>query len=177
MKSKRSLYFLLAALCFVAALVWLSIPSHAKTSGNYQYEFQEDGTVEITKYTGKETDVKIPATIEGKKVTKIGGNVYGDEKIYTGAFHSLINVNSIVIPDGVKIIGKCAFYSCYAKSITIPNSVVKIEEQAFSMTGLKNVIIPNSVTDIGEEAFAGCYSLESIHIPASVNRFKSILQE
>lgn len=56
---------------------------------------------------------------------------------------------NIVIPDGVKKIGKDAFIFC---------------------ENLTSVIIPNSVQAIGEYAFFGCKNLELIEVPDSVNR-------
>jgi hypothetical protein len=43
-------------------------------------------------------------------------------------------LQSVIIPDGVTVIGECAFENC---------------------TSLQSIIIPDSVTDIGEFAFSG----------------------
>ena len=74
------------------------------------------------------------------------------------------------IPDGVKTIGKSAFFGCcYLTSITIPNSVTIIDGWGLSScTGLKSLIIPNSVTTIGERALQDCEGLTTLTIPKSV---------
>lgn len=68
--------------------------------GNFQYKALGDGTLEITRY--KEDDVKeitIPAKIEEKKVTSIGGS----------AFSGCSSLSSISLPEGVTSIGSYTF--------------------------------------------------------------------
>lgn len=99
----------------------------------------------------------------------------------------------IVIPAGVKIIGKEVFEDFYRlRSVEMPNSVTHIEDWAFYIckdlkyvkmsnnlinigTGafaecvkLEGLVIPNSVKNIGEKAFAGCENLKEISLPDSV---------
>ena len=79
-------------------------------------------------------------------------------------------LESVVIPDSVKIIGEAVFKGCSSlKNINIPNSVTTIDDSAFEgCSSLKNINIPNSVTTIGNFVFSGCSSLKSINIPNSV---------
>ena len=42
------------------------------TYGDYEYRELNDGTVEITKYTGSASTLTIPSEINGKTVTSIG---------------------------------------------------------------------------------------------------------
>ena len=60
-------------------------------------------------------------------------------------------VKNVVVPDGVKVIGK----SCFQVSIgdvVLPSSVTEIQDFAFDICNGK-VHIPNSVTKIGKRAF------------------------
>ena len=131
-----------------------------ETSGDFEYELLDDGTAEITGYTGSAAEVTIPSELDGKKVTSIG---------YV-AFENCTSLTSITIPNSVTSIGELAFYDCTSlTSITIPNSVTSIGYFAFcDCTSLASITIPNSVTSIGEYAFSGCTSLTSITIPDSV---------
>lgn len=78
--------------------------------------------------------------------------------------------DSLVIPDGVKEIGRYAFSDCRTlASITIPNGVTEIRRNAFGFcNSLKSIVIPDSVVEIGEAAFFYCESLEFIIIPKNV---------
>ena len=152
-------------------------------SGDYKYSVLDDGTLEISKYVGSDTDVIIPNEINGTAVTSIGDY----------AFEWCSSLESITIPDSVTSIGNYAFYDCLSlesitisnsvtsigyfafafcrslESVTIPNSVTSIGALAFySCSSLENITIPNSVTNIDDCAFSGCSSLESITIPNSV---------
>lgn len=74
-----------------------------------------------------------------------------------------------VIPEGVKIIGSCAFSGVGLTEIVIPDSVRTIEDSAFwaEMT-LTKITLGSGLQTIGREAFLGCHELSEIRIPASV---------
>ena len=97
-----------------------------------------------------------------------GVKIIGD-----GAFIGCRNIESFTIPNSVMSIGKGAFGDCEnIISLTIPDGVLNIKEGTFAgCKRLKNITIPNSVEDIGDRAFIGCVSLSNITIP---NRVKSI---
>lgn len=103
----------------------------------YQFVVNSDNTVTITKYTGKDENVEIPAEIDGKKVSAIG-NTFEE----TGAFQNCTTLISVIIPDGVAEIQDNAFQGC---------------------TNLKTVTIPASVTLLRNCAFDNCPNLLSIY--------------
>ncbi|MFT3950954.1 MAG: leucine-rich repeat domain-containing protein [Oscillospiraceae bacterium] len=153
------------------------------TSGDYQYDVLDNGTVEISKYSGSEWNLTIPNTIDGKRVTSIGNSAFayngdlgnitipdGVESIGDRAFAGCINLTSIIIPDNVTNIGSFAFLGCYKlTSITIPYGVTSIGNSAFAdCTHLTSITIPSSVTSIQDSTFRDCYDLTSVKIPSSV---------
>ena len=76
----------------------------------------------------------------------------------------------VVIPSGIKTIGRSAFSGELITSVTFPGTVKKIDKGAFfRCRNLKTVKIPDSVTEIGECAFANCYNLESVILPAGIH--------
>ncbi len=133
--------------------------AEAEISGDFEYKELWNGSIGITKYNGNDTDVVIPAEINGKSVTSVEAN----------AFDSC-GLQSITIPKGVTNIGEWAFRGCYRlESITIPESVADIGGHAFeNCFSLTSVSLPESLTIINDHLFAACGSLKSITIPDSV---------
>ena len=109
--------------------------------------------------------LKAPTGLKGKYSIREGVKVIGKD-----AFFNCIFITSINIPERVTSIGKSAFYKCNSlKSINIPESVTCIEDYAFAYcNSLKSINIPESMTNIGDGTFYNCKSLTSINIPDCV---------
>ena len=79
------------------------------TTGNYSYKIGLVGEtqtyVTLTKYIGKEADVKIPSKIRGLRVKGIAKNTFKDNK----------TAKTITIADSIETISKGAFTGCSAK--------------------------------------------------------------
>ena len=156
--------------------------AHVSENDDYIYRNNEDGTITITKYKGKENNVVIPSKINEKKVTGIGADAFascysletvkipsGVTNIEERAFASCYSLKSVTIPDSVKSIGAWAFQYCTSlTSIVIPSSVRNIEAGALSGCGFTSIEIPDGVVNIGDWAFAACTDMISIMIPVSV---------
>ena len=164
---------------FTVAASTTDISQTTYTSGSYIYEVQDDGTAKITDYIGLDSELTIPSTLGGYKVTSIGDRAFyecnslttliipeGVTSIGMFAFYKCINLTSITIPEGVISIGNSAFYKCInLTSITIPSSVKVIGNSAIGFcSSLTSVVIPEGVTSIGEKAFWDCTNLASITI-------------
>lgn len=121
--------------------------------------------------------VNIPST-----VTTICENAFRDSQLESiiipnsvimigeNAFSGCSNLKYIIIPNSVKTIGNSAFSGCHnLVSIDLPNSITSIGNDVFNHCyKLSNIHIPNSVTSIGKGSFIGCSELEMINIPNSV---------
>lgn len=127
----------------------------AETYGDFEYSVK-NGSVTITKYTGKSTVLAIPSKIKSKPVTAIGNRAF----FYCGT------LRFVTIPNSVTDIGKSAFSGCKSLiSLTIPDSVTAVGESAFSdCKSFISVTIPDSLTFIGSSAFSGCSALKTIRI-------------
>ncbi len=138
------------------------------TEDGFKYGIIAD-TVFITGYEGGETDIEVPATIEGKPVVAIDYFAFSENTIITSV---KLNENLLVIRGGTTNYHKGAFFGCEnLRSVTIPDSVIKIDDCAFEgCTNLEEVEIGrNSKLEIiGEYAFANCKKLENIYVPDSV---------
>lgn len=127
----------------------------------YQYSINESG-VTLEKYIGTDSEVTIPSTINGKKVTHIGQNAFGYAE-------NAEKIKKVIIPDTVVSIDDYAFNWCKnLESVLIPDGVQNIGKRSFCNTALKYIVIPNSVKTIGSEAFSDCKDLKEICIPSSI---------
>ena len=149
--------------------VFASDSPMAYTDGSYQFILNADNTATITKYTGNEHRITIPAHVtqdaQTYPVSKIGDRVFCNYKYV---------LTSVQIPDTVTEIGSNAFYNCTSlKSVTIqdnkPSCVKKIGRQAFMFCSeLTDIPILDSVTEIGSESFHQCEKLDTVTIPEGV---------
>lgn len=152
--------------------------------GNWEYIIV-DGNITITKYVGNETNITVPATIDGKKVTEIGDEAFRFNKtvesvilpegivtIGERAFSDCAKLTHVEIPDSVTTIKKSAFSVCYELAeVNIPKGLTVIEDSMFhACISLKNITIPDSVTTIKDAAFYGCRKLKSITIPKNITK-------
>lgn len=156
----------------------------------YTLELNPDGTLTILGCTNQNiTEVVIPNNINGKLVTAIGYQAFGDfysltsvtlpntlQTIDNYAFGWCPLLDNIVIPEGVTIIGQSAFSDCSSlKSITLPSTLEILGQSAFSWcTMLENVVIPKGITTIPYSAFEYCSSLENITLPDSVTQINGM---
>ncbi len=92
------------------------------------------------------------------------------EAIPNCVFNDCHSIESIVLPIGLKRIGRQAFANSKLRYVVIPEGVELIEDDAFAYCeNLETVIIPEGVKKIGCFAFSGCTSLKTIALPESVD--------
>lgn len=153
----------------------------------YSYD-TNNGEVTITGYTGTDTQLVIPSTINGLPVKAIGDYAFNyDNKITSvvipsgvtsigdEAFYNCNALTSVVIPSGVTSIGYGAFYNCDAlTSVSIPGSVASFGSSIFSECDvLTNVTLGSGLSTIGSSMFSYCYSLVNVVIPSGVTSIGS----
>lgn len=121
-------------------------------------------TITITGYIGKDSDVIIPSSIDGKSVTCIGER----------AFLSCSSLHRISIPDGVTSIGYNAFEDCSnLTTVFLPDSLTEIEDFTFyNCVKLTSITIPDGVTTIGHSAFSECSQLSKITLPGGLTKIE-----
>ena len=181
---KRILSMLLAITIVFTMLPLNAISSFAVACGDFYYELLEDNTVEITGYSGSESEVEIPATLDGYSVSSIRSEALDCDTIVNITVSS-DNLN-FVSKDGVLFNNDMTILLQYPvgntrKSYEIPDTVKTIDAYSFYYCdALEEIIIPESVTTIGTEAFYDCTSLREVSIPSSVkkigyNAFKGCL--
>lgn len=83
----------------------------------------------------------------------------------TPMYISKDKLSTVILPSGLKEIGKCTFYECTALSeIVLPDGLEIIDDDAFYRSGLVSVSTPQSLKTIGMYAFFSCNSLTSAEI-------------
>ena len=178
MKLKK---WLLGLVTFAAMAVLCAVCAGAEeySSGLWRYVKLRDGTVFISGYTGFDSNLNIPSTLDGLTVSGIN-----DE-----AFCNKTGLSTVNIPSSVTFIGKRAFAGSSITSIDIPSTVTDfgwsyhtfencdsltnvtfnastdVPENAFNdCDALKTVTIGNCTTSIGKKAFNDCDSLTTVKL-------------
>lgn len=114
-------------------------------------------------------------------------------KIGRSAFAGTENIQEIILPDSLEVIGEDAFSMSNIEEVEFGKGLIKIEQKAFSnclsiksMTlpknlmsigngvfrgckNLENIVLDDALKFIGSAAFYGCKGLKKIELPASVN--------
>ncbi len=148
-------------------------------SSIFSYSPNEDGTVTVTAYNGKLSEIRIPEKISGMTVSGIGEGVFEDFSDETARI--------IVLPETVTWIGARAFRDC-TEQIVVEGEITHLGESAFEnaeklteikladtlgeipfkafsgATALTEITLPKGVKAISEDAFMNCSSLHSLVI-------------
>lgn len=168
-RMKKSLTLLLAVVMMLCAVPFtearLTANAESQKSGYLTYDtFYGD-----VRITGCDPEAKgkltIPSKIKGYSVCGIDDY----------AFEKCRELTSIVIPNGVKYIGKYAFENCTGLTeITLPDTVTTIGTSAFyhceSLTSIK---IPKNVSEIDISVFCGCLNLKTVTVDSRNTVFHS----
>lgn len=180
--------FLAAVFTICAVLGFTCFHVEAAQQRDWKYKTLPDGTVEIMKYSGRESEVTVPDRLGGKKVTRLGDYCFfqnknlvrvtlteGISSIGGYCFAENTNLARINIPGGVSSIEDYCFQNDEnLLEIFLPESLVGIGQGAFGdCIGLSEISIPENVTKIGERVFSGCPRLKNIYVSGNNRYFSS----
>ena len=114
-----------------------------ENSGDNDFEFKDFlGAVTIKKYLGNSKHVVIPGEYNGKIVDSISDGAFEDK-----------GIESVTIPDTIKVIGEDAFNNNKLIEVAIPDSVEIIYSRAFKNNRLSNLVMSKNLTQLGMGAF------------------------
>lgn len=110
---------------------------------------------EVVKYIGTNKATQVPDFI-----TKIGENAFSNR-----------DVEKVILPPRLKLIGKNAFSWCERlTAIELPDGLQMIDDGAFSnCSSLENVGFPADLKFLGANAFRACSSLNRLDLPESLH--------
>lgn len=189
-KSKRILSLLCAFIMFSALSVFFCFDTAYATERSEEWEYTTvSGGASITGYTGSDTEIVVPATLEnGLNVVSVSG-LYSKRKdsiksvtlssgiksIANSALKGYAGIEKVTIPSSVTSIGTSAFESCKSlKAISIPSSVTQLGAGAFSgCTSLTSAVINSKLSAIPERLFMNCSSLNSFTLPSNTTKIGS----
>lgn len=175
-------------LTFAIILASVAISSNEALAQEwYQYEYQHEGVNYIVVQADdnpiwlkaipnqahmKLSDVTIPEVIQISDQPyvyyKVPNRPAIVKKIDARAF-MYSQINSIMIPSSVEIIGDMAFYCSQIASVTFSKGLDRIGESAFMLCdALKSVILPESVTHLEPSCFAMCTGLTEVDLPSTL---------
>lgn len=138
-----------------------------QTEGNLKYKVFADG-VHITGMVEACDNLEIPGEIKGKPVVAIDPQAFANSSILTAklpgttevigdcAFINCLNLNSIILPEGLKTIGERAFEKCSSLvTVELPQSLETIGNFAFKdCILLCDISVPDGLRNAGTDAFA-----------------------
>lgn len=164
------------------------------TSGNFVYSVIDDNNICIENYTGTETDLVIPGTIDGLTVTELSGKAFGDtpdqpyETISIPATVTYISednpfmycpsLKEITVDsanadytaiDGILYTGNKELLICYpsakdGNSFDIPEGVKKIGIAGMYNTKLSEIKFPSTLEEIERFGFGENIRTKSVDL-------------
>ena len=91
------------------------------------------------------------------------------------AFDSTDLSSSFTIPECITTIGNYAFQDCKLNYLVVPYGVKHIGRGAFANTSITSISLSNSIESIGDNAFSYCTELTDLTIPSSVTNIEGTL--
>mgnify|MGYP004524024717 FL=1 len=157
---KRTLSLMLGILMIFSVFCITAGAAKEKTFEDFKYLVTDKTGVTVTKYTGTEAQVTVPAKIGGKNVTAIGDK----------AFSNNSTVKKVTISEGVKSIGLYAFYYCgNLESVKLPKTLESIDAYAFvACKKLEKIDLPKNLSKLGVNVFTSCSALKEITVPKKI---------
>lgn len=154
---------LLALACCITVFA-VPITSYAAKDETNTYEYNvRDGKAVLTNYatTSNATRVEVPSEIDGYPVVGLNGTFIQNQRI-----------ESIIIPEGVEVLGDRTFSQARRlKDISLPSGLQKIGIRCFEDTAIETIELPDSIKTIGGHCFEST-NIENIIVPRDIEKIE-----
>ena len=163
-------------ICLIVAvllLVWTVTAGANQQASHYKwYRDSQDNAVKYDDRDGTilawspddyaSDTIAFPPYAGDVRLTAIADELYKKD---SGEWHDF---TTVIIPEGIKRIGKSAFQDCTdITRVVLPESLECIDDGAFSgCTGLSDINFPDNISYIGKNAFNGT-AITELEIPAN----------
>ena len=142
----------------IAKLIeWLDknncISNYSPDIPDFEYSTDKKGDIFLTKYTGKDKEIVIPSSFNGRPVVGIIDELFYKKKL-----------DKVTIPSSIWYIGNKAFSGCGLTELILPEGVGIIGKEAFADNNFVSLSIPESVKQIDNDAFLRCNELTSLSL-------------
>ena len=169
-KGLKIALIVMSAIFFIAAIVTpvviFTMPREQEyketTIGDFILRFNAGGEFyDIVRYNGDDTEVTIPAQINGVPIRFVLKDAFNAEKRSSNK-----NITKITIEEGVKEIGATAFKGCSSLTeLIFPKSMEKVGNKAFENSGIEKLIVQDAyVLKFAEGALEGADKLKVLSI-------------
>lgn len=139
-------------------------------SGDYEYAVTDTDKAVILRYTGSDSVITVPDTIDGFTVTEIADYAFAaKDNSIRGCADSVFDKNQIIsvtLPSSVKKIGIFSFaFNSAIQTLNLPEGITEIPYAAVcNAEALASIKLPASVKRIGHTAFFNCHYLNEIEM-------------
>ena len=117
-RNHSSLRLTAVLLSLLLLLSLFPVTAQAAASGGFEYTVNSDGTATITKYTGSDTNVVVPATIDGHRVSIVASYAF------YGVGGKLDSIKTITFSEGIQWLDAYAVYACLkVETISYPSTL------------------------------------------------------
>lgn len=138
----------------------------------FTYEIKEDGAAITGLAEGAvvgETLVLPRTTPDGTAVTEIADAKAGG--LFTQK--TKITFKEVVLPSGLKRIGKFAFHQNGIENVQFPEGLEVIDQAAFNSNNLTSIVLPDSVTTLGASVFAANNQVSEVVLSKNLKEIPS----
>lgn len=126
-----------------------------------QYKLVDDGTFCVSAYTGDESVVEIPASVDGVPVTILAD----------GLFQGHAELTELRLPDGITDFGEFLFDGCVnLRHLKLPARLSRLWGYSFVRCGLEELVLPEGLRSIPPFCFKDCKALKKLVCGAGLQK-------
>lgn len=157
---KKLLFWRLCLLLILVANVHFSYAYYTFKEGEFYYYVYDEYKQQVSIGAGEEQysgNLIIPTSVVHNGIT------YEVSAIGEAAFKDCLELESVTLHSGIKIISDAAFQNTCIKNIVLPDGLIQIDRYAFSgCKYLSSIVLPKSLKEIGSYVFLDCIRLQTV---------------